>query len=255
VARLRRAPRRRGPPLLGPVLLIVLVLGLATARSGDRSLYPPGPGAPRTTIYLVDNDLHSDIALPRAALAADPLIGRAVAQTSGKAWILVGWGDARFYRETGLTAARAADAARALLSPHNASVVHLEGLSSHPDMAFVDAHARAIEVSDAGLAKLLARIDRSLAADASGAPIREPGPAGPDEGFYRSGESFSLVHLCNHWTGQALNAAGLPVDLALDTLPAGLRLDLALRAWLAAVSAPGTGPRSAWPPGRASSTG
>ena len=49
------------------------------------------------------------------------------------------------------------------------------------------------------------------------------------QGFFVSGEGFSLVHLCNHWEAELLHAAGLPTTPVLDTLPAGLVLDLKLR--------------------------
>ena len=49
------------------------------------------------------------------------------------------------------------------------------------------------------------------------------------EAFFKSSEGFSLAHLCNHWTAGLLVAAGLPMTPVLDTLPAGLRLDLRLR--------------------------
>jgi uncharacterized protein (TIGR02117 family) len=255
MARPGRPPRRRGFPIPGLILAAGALLLVATSRAGDARFYPAPLGAPRTTIYLIDNGFHSDLALPRAALAAAPALSRAAARTSDKPWVLVGWGDARFYTASGFSSARMADALRALVWPGNPSVIHLEGIASQPDMAFVDVQTRTIEVSDAGLERMLARIDRSLARDAAGAPVRAPGEVGADEAFFRSVEPFSLVHLCNHWTAEALNAAGLPVDLALDTLPVGLRLDLALRARISSGSAPGAGPRAGARPGRAGSTG
>jgi uncharacterized protein (TIGR02117 family) len=258
-------PQRRRAPLLSFTLACAVLAILMTSKGGDARLYPPPLGAPRTTIFLVDNGLHSDLALPRSALLGDPLIGRAAAMTTGDPWVLVGWGDARFYEESGISVARVLDGLSALFAPGRASVVHLEGLTSQPDMAFVSADARPIELSEAGFGRLIARIDRSLARDAGGAPVRLAVATGPDEAFFLSGERFSLIHLCNHWTAEALNAAGLPVSLALDTLPGGLRLDLAvrakIRAWSSSTprtsggSVPGRAPRSGGPPGRAASTG
>ena len=66
--------------------------------------------------------------------------------------------------------------------------------------------------------------------DAGGQPVRIAGAAPPDTAFFRSVEPFSLIHLCNHWTAELLNAAGLPTTPVLDTIPAGLRLDLRMRA-------------------------
>ncbi|MDR3512973.1 MAG: DUF2459 domain-containing protein [Caulobacteraceae bacterium] len=229
MARPRRSPRRRGLPILGLILAVGALLILATSRAGDARLYPLAIGVPRTTVYLIDNGLHSDIALPRQALAGDPVLARAAAMTTGAPWLMIGWGDERFYTGQGLSLARIEDGARAVLWPRNRAVVHLEGVADQPDMAFVDANARPIEVSDAGLARMVARIDRSLARGADGAPVRIAAPVGADEAFFLSSERFDLTHLCNHWTAEVLNAAGLPVNLALDTLPAGLRLDLAVR--------------------------
>jgi hypothetical protein len=89
---------------------------------------------------------------------------------------------------------------------------------------------RPLVLSPAGLAALLARADRSLMRDPGGAPVIAPIRRVSDEAFFASGERFSVLHLCNHWTAGLLNAAGLPVTPVLDTLPAGLALDLRLRA-------------------------
>lgn len=233
MSRPRRPPRGR-PSILIAIVVVAVVLGVLTSRPGDGSLYPPAVGAPRTTIYLIDNGFHSDLALPRAALASGPTLARAASMTTDAPWVLVGWGDERFYEGQGVSLARLGDALRALFWPGNSAVVHLEGVAGQPDMAFQDAHARAIELSEPGLQQLVARIDRSLARDGQGQPERAPSSAWADEAFFLSDEPFSLFHLCNHWTAEALNAAGLPVSLALDTLPVGLRLDLDVRARLAA---------------------
>lgn len=232
MSRPRRPPRGR-PSILIAIIVLALVLGVLTSRPGDKALYPPAVGAPRTTIYLIDNGFHSDIALPRSAVAGAPTLAKAAAATTDAPWVLVGWGDERFYEGQGVSLARLGDALRALFWPDNAAVVHLEGVAGQPDMAFQDAHARAIELSGPGLQRLEARIDQSFARDGQGLPERAPGSAWADEAFFLSNERFGLFHLCNHWTAQALNAAGLPVSLALDTLPAGLRLDLDVRARLA----------------------
>jgi uncharacterized protein (TIGR02117 family) len=253
MARRRPPPGRRRLPILALAFAALALLVALTSRPRDPSLYPPVIGAPRTTIYLIDNGFHSDLALPRAALAADPLLARALAMTSDKPWILVGWGDARFYTASGFSAARGADALRALFGTHNPSVVHLEGIASQPDTAFVDATSREIEVSDAGLARMTARIDQAFARGPDGGPERAAGVVGADEAFFRGAEAFNLTHLCNHWTAQVLNAAGLPVSLALDTLPAGLRLDLALSARISGGSVPGTALPAGGRPGRAGS--
>jgi uncharacterized protein (TIGR02117 family) len=211
-------------------LLFVLVLTLATARPGDRMLYPAKPGDAQI-VYLIDNGLHSDLALPRAAIVArGGALAKAAAQTSPDDWIMIGWGDARFYEASSPWQDRLLDAARAALGGRP-TAVHLEGVPETPDLAWPSG-VRRVPLSSAGLAALAARIDRSLALGKAGAPILLPVQRVPGEAFFASNERFSALHLCNHWTSELLAAAGLPTTPVLDTLPAGLALDLKLRSGL-----------------------
>lgn len=225
--------RRPSPPrwliVVGLVVLALVLAVAATARPGDPSLYPGGAGQAKTTIYLVENGFHSDLVVPRAALFAKPHpAALAAAMATDKPWIAIGWGDAKYYSSRGVSLGRAFSGLRALLLPGNRSVVHIEGFAASPDHLYADG-VRAITVTDAGLEKVIARVDRSLDM-ADGQPQRAQAPHGADVGFFDSVEHFSLLHLCNHWTAELLNAAGLPVTPVIDTLPAGLGLDLRVRA-------------------------
>jgi len=212
-------------------VVVALVLFVAlTARPGDRRLYPGASGQATTTIYLVDNGFHSDLVLPRQALFAKPHpAALAVAMATDKPWVAIGWGDARFYSQQGFGPGRLFSGLRALLLPGNRSVVHIEGLANSPDHIYANG-VRPIQVTDAGLERTVGRIDRSLDTESDGQPQRTQTPHPADAGFFRSVEHFSLVHLCNHWTADLLDAAGLPTTPVIDTLPAGLDLDLRLRA-------------------------
>jgi hypothetical protein len=53
--------------------------------------------------------------------------------------------------------------------------------------------------------------------------------------FYRADRSFHIFNVCNHWAADMLSAAGLPMTPVLDTVPAGLLLDLKMRAGLDAL--------------------
>ncbi len=214
---------------LGVLLLALVMFTLFTSRPGDPRLYPGGQGVAKTTIYLVENGFHSDLVVPRAALFAKPhAAALAAASATDKPWVSIGWGDAKFYTQRGFGVARLFSGLRSLLLPTNRSVVHIEGLASSPDRVY--ARARPIAITDAGLERALSRVDKSLALDPDGQPQRSDAPRQPDEGFFRSVEPFSLLHLCNHWTADLLDAAGLPTTPVIDTLPAGLQWDLSLRA-------------------------
>ena len=209
-------------------MVLVLLLTLATAKGGDPALYP-APVGRGVTVFLVDNGWHSDIAVQTAAIEArGGALSIAAQQTSAMPWMLIGWGDARFYEASSSALSRVPDGLDALLGGRP-TVVHLEGVWGQPDRVWKSG-VRPIRLSSAGLAALLARADRSLVRGPGGAPIISPIHREPGEAFFASRERFSLAHLCNHWTAELLNAAGLPVTPVLDTLPAGLALDLRLRA-------------------------
>ena len=210
------------------VAVFILLLTLATAKGGDPARYP-APRGLGVTVYLIDNGWHSDIAVPTAAIEArGDALAIAARQTSDAPWTLIGWGDAGFYEASSPALSRIPDGLAALLGGRP-TVVHLEGVFAAPDRTW-GRGVRPITLSRAGLAALLARADRSLAPGPGGAPIMAPIRRVPDEAFFTSNERFSVIHLCNHWTADLLHAAGLPVTPVLDALPAGLRVDLRLRA-------------------------
>jgi hypothetical protein len=232
----RRKPRRAGP-IAGAACLALLILIVATARGADKRLYPPRSGE-AVAIWLIDNGVHSDIVVPRALIADrnDPL-ALALRRTTDRTWVALGWGDAGFYTASGFSTARVLDGLRALFAPGNPSVVHIEGLPGRPDRIYHNG-VRLIFVSPAGLRAMVGRVDSFLALDAAGAPIPAGLPSRPDDRFFRSVEHFSVLHVCNHWVAELLAAAGLPVTPVIDILPAGLNLDLQLRA---SHPAPGAG--------------
>ena len=215
--------------LLVGVLAVTAVMVVASMRPGDPALYPAKPGDAVVSLYLIDNGFHTDLAAPRSAvLAAGGATAAASQRLVGKDWLAIGWGDAGFYTATGFSAARVFDAVRALFAPGNPSVIHLYGIDRRPDLAFGPKVATPIVLSQAGFLRLLARVDRSFALGAEGPLLARPPLA--DEGFFRSNEHFSVLKVCNHWTGEVLNAAGVPIIGALDLTSAGLLLDLRLRA-------------------------
>lgn len=208
--------------------LALVLITLATARNGDQSLYPP-PAGRGVSVYLVDNGFHTDLAIPAGALAGRRAGAAAAAVAGGRPWVLVGYGDRRFYIDQGPVQDRALDGLRSLVMPHNPAVLRFDGLATSPDRVWRDG-VRPIRLSPAGLAALAAAVDASLAAGPGGAPVPVPGAVDPQSGFFAARAPFSLVHLCNHWTADMLHAAGLPITPVLDTLPAGLKLDLHVRA-------------------------
>jgi uncharacterized protein (TIGR02117 family) len=190
-------------------------------KPGDHALYPPPAGAAHVSVYLVDNGFHTGLALPTARLPRSGPLAQAVARSAGDApYTEVGWGDAQFYIQTGVSPMRALDALRALFAPNNPSVIQVEGLRAAPDRLWSTGVAR-VDLSEDGFRRLTASIDRSFAVHDRRLVAMAGAP-----GFFLSVEHFSVLHLCNHWAAEQLNAAGLPIRPILDLLPAGLVFDL-----------------------------
>lgn len=208
------------------LLLVVLLFTTCTARPGDPTLYPSRAGEPTVSLYLIDNGYHTDIALPGdLVMRTSGETARGARQLKTREWVLAGWGDHRFYVEQGPWIDRLPDGLRALFWPNNASVIRLTGLPKHPLLIYGDA-AHEVKVSRQSYDQILARIDRSFA---EGPQLSDTAPRKPDQLFFRSIETFSILHLCNHWTAEVLNAGGLGVTPVINTFTPGLRFDLWVR--------------------------
>jgi uncharacterized protein (TIGR02117 family) len=215
--------RRRAAPIAVAAVLLALIIAFGVRKPGDRSLYPPAANTPTIGVYVIDNGFHTSLVLPTDKLDPASPLAMATAQFGpAKPFVEVGWGDARFYIETGASLHRALDVFRAAFAPNNPSAVMVEPLRAEPDCIWSTGVHR-IDLSEAGFRRLEASIDHSFALK-NGAPDFIPG--GDEARFYRSTEHFSAAHLCNHWAAERLTAGGLATRPVLDTLPAGLVFDL-----------------------------
>lgn len=191
-------------------LVLAALAGLAAAlltwtRPGatDRATDP-------VVIQVLDNGFHTDIAVPRAALErrGGPLAQAVEALKPGD-WILIGWGDAKFYVDQRPISDRLPDGARAFLHPGNRSVLMLAPRRDDPRLAYGEDSA-ALTLSRAAFNHLAARVEASLDLS-NGRPRIASLRPGDDARFFASRETFSIVHLCNHWTAGVLNAGGVAV--------------------------------------------
>lgn len=207
--------RRRGKNgLVG--LIAAGVVGLIAAlwtwtAPGDPALWRPAPGQAGVELSLLDNGFHTDLAVPRAALEARPgPLAEAVRALPAGDWILIGWGDARFYVDQSPMTDRLPDGARAFFKPGNASVIMLDPAQRDPRTLYAEDGRRTFRVSQAGFDALAAHVEASLDLR-SGGPRVAAARTGDDARFFASHEHFWIGRLCNHWTAGVLNAAGLPV--------------------------------------------
>lgn len=200
---------------LGP-LVAAMTVGVAAAlwtwtAPGDPALWPSSGTEAGVEVHVLDNGFHTDLAVPRAVLEAraGPLAGAVRGLPPGD-WILIGWGDARFYVDQSPITDRLPDGARAFFRPGNASVIMLDPTRRDPRVMVRAERRRSLRLSAAGFEAMVDHIEASL--DLSGGrPRIAASRAGDDALFLASHEQFWIGRLCNHWSADVLNAAGLPV--------------------------------------------
>lgn len=216
MTRPKKRPKSRRQSTGARLFVVAAVVGAIAAlwtwtQPGDAARWRAAADAPGVELHLLDNGFHTDLAVPRAALEARPgPLAEAVRQLGPGDWILIGWGDAKFYVDQSPIEARLPDGARAFFRPGNASVIMLDPAQGDPRAAFAETGRRTFRLTHAGFDALAAHVEASLDVS-TGAPRIAAARAGDDARFFASREHFSVGHLCNHWTAGVLNAAGLPV--------------------------------------------
>ncbi len=198
---------RAGPLFIAS--LLGLLAGLWTwTRPGAE--VAPGEGPP-VVVHILNNGFHTDLAVPRAALERQggPLAEASRSVGAGD-WILVGWGDARFFVDTSPMEGRLLDGARAFFRPGNPSVVMLDPHAGDPTQGLPAGKVRTLSLSPAAFTAMTDRVEQSLALEDGRARLSTARP-GSGAHFFASREHFWIGYLCNSWTARVLNAAGLDI--------------------------------------------
>jgi len=197
------------PSGLTAAALVGVVAALWTWTLPGRTATPEQVAAAEALI--LNNGFHTDLAVPRAALEARPgPLAETVRALPQGDWVLIGWGDARFYVDQSPIEDRLLDGARAFFRPGNASVLMLDPHVGDPRTRAAPDRVRALPLTARDLDALAARIEGSLDLD-GGAPRLAAARPGDDARFYAARGRFWILNLCNNWTARTLNAAGLPV--------------------------------------------
>jgi uncharacterized protein (TIGR02117 family) len=215
-----------------------------TARPADPMLWP-ARDARIVDVYVISNGYHAGLALPRERLAefasgrGYPALIAVTQRFAAFDWIEFGWGEREFYQA--VPTVGEIDwrmALRALFYPDNKSVVHVVGISGEPAQAF-NAEMMKVPLSWNGFDQMLQKLEATFVPPQNGA-LADLGRGlyGPSL-FYPANGAFRITRVCNHWIGDLLGAAGLPVNPVLATLPQGLLFYLRWRAGLQTVAAAG----------------
>lgn len=197
--------------LLAALLVLPLLYLLAALMLGHIVREPPRAAAIRDiTVYLLDNGVHTDLALPLSnavfdwTTVIDPADARQLYFPLD--YVAFGWGDRAFYLETPQWRDMKVATAFKAVAGLGDTVIHATFLPQPR----ATPNSVAIDVSADEYRALAASIVASLQTDSTGRAQVIAGRAyGDNDAFYAAHGSYSLFNTCNSWTNHRLKAAGL----------------------------------------------
>jgi hypothetical protein len=175
-------------------------------------LLPRHPDGPARTVYVVHHGtLHTGLTVKRSDIP--PGRWPANRDYAGRKYIEVGWGDDDGYRKP-LTSGIAMKA----LMGSKRTVLLADGFSQPIPGKYNDPKftVLAVDLSEAGFARLCDHIQQTYALDDRGRPIWL------GEGWYRARGTYSAFNTCNTWIASGLRKAGCPISTALCSMPGQL---------------------------------
>jgi len=197
--------------LLAALLVLPLLYLLAALMLGSVVREPPRAAAARDiTVFLLDNGVHTDLALPLSnavfdwTTVIDPADARQLYFPLD--YVAFGWGDRAFYLETPQWRDMKVATAFKAVAGLGDTVIHATFLPQPR----ATPNSVAIDVSADEYRALAASIVASLQTDSTGRAQVIVGRAyGDNDAFYAAHGSYSLFNTCNSWTNHRLKAAGL----------------------------------------------
>jgi hypothetical protein len=206
---IRRQRSWRGLTQAAVLALPLLFVACAAPTS---SLPPPRSGEPARTVYVVHHGaLHTGLTLKRADIPRSSWpASRDYARSN---YIEVGWGDDDGYRKP-LTSGIAMKA----LAGSRRTVLLADGFSQAIRAKYNDPKftVLAVDLSEAGFARLCDHIQQTYALNEKGEPIRL------GAGWYRARGTYSAFNTCNTWIASGLRKAGCPITPSLCLMPGQL---------------------------------
>ena len=210
---IRRSGRRQSTWCVLPrgAILVFPFLFFACAAP-TASLTSPKSGEPARTVYVVHRGtLHTGLTVRRADIP--PGSWPANRDYAGSKYIEVGWGDDDGYRKpltSGIAMKALAGSKRTVLLADGFSQA-IRAKYNNPKFTVL-----AVDLSEAGFARLCDHIQQTYALNEKGEPIRL------GEGWYRARGTYSAFNTCNTWVASGLRKAGCPITPALCLMPGQL---------------------------------
>jgi len=197
---------------LTQVAFHLIPLLFAACAAPTASLLPPRSGEPARTVYVVHHgSLHTGLTVKRADIPRGSWPANRDYPRSK--YIEVGWGDDDGYRKP-LTSGIAIKA----LAGSSRTVLLVDGFSQAIRAKYNDPKftVLAVDLSEAGFARLCNHIQQTYGLDEKRQPIRL------GEGWYRARGTYSAFNTCNTWIASGLRQAGCPISSAFCSMPGQL---------------------------------
>lgn len=193
-----------------PALYVLAAFGLALVPvNGD--YVEPSEGI---DVFLLSNGIHVDFLLPAETPVQSWHLELPPADFAGARdgwpYVLLGWGNRRFYLETPTWADLELGTALQAVWP-GATVVHAEYMRAPP---LEGDSCRRVRLGPEAYGKLCRFVREAFRRDPLGKPIRIPGKGyGDTDNFYEAEGSYHAFNTCNVWTQRGLAACGAPAPL------------------------------------------
>lgn len=207
-----RIRRKRSWRELAQVAVLAMPLLFVGCAASTSSLPSSRSGELARTVYVVHHgSLHTGLAvkrsdIPRGSWSAN----RDYAHSK---FIEVGWGEDDGYRKpltSGIAMRALAGSRRTVLLADGFSQA-IRAKYNNPKFTVL-----AVDLSEAGFARLCDHIQQTYALNENGQPIRL------GDGWYRARGTYSAFNTCNTWVASGLRKAGCPITPALCLMPGQL---------------------------------
>lgn len=164
------------------------------------------------TVWVVGNGFHSSL-----GLRAGDLPGWNFRGAHGVDHVLVGWGDAQWYRGQ----VTAGTFCSAVFWP-TPSVLHVVPVRGGFAQRYPHSDVVRLELPRAQFAEFVKGLDGAFARDARGRVIGAGDGFQPQSHFFAGRESFYFPKMCNYWVAEKLQNGGLRISKAGSLTASGL---------------------------------
>lgn len=199
--------------LLALPVMYFLVALLLTFISVNNS-FKPEPTGKGITVYLLSNEVHTDIVLPLKPLSkgaevlVNPLFTSGADTTCH--FVAYGWGDKGFYLNTKTWGDLKFSTAFDAVFYRGSSAMHVTFYTQLKE----NKNCVRLLVSSETYLNLLNTINKSFKCDANKAPIIIQGACyNTNDCFYEANGTYGLFNTCNTWANSVLKDAGLKACL------------------------------------------